>query len=135
MSRQVQDIAVWDYDGPQGSFGLELVESSTVNRSTARTRVKTMNRQRRPIAFQSGVKDVSITLSVIPETGKSTEVNWTKALDNDEYFTLVAEKGIDGLREQFQDCMVVSVNDSHNENGEARQEVSIEGLIAVEESV
>lgn len=129
MPRQVQDIAVWEYAGPQGSVELAMVEQSSIDRSKSRTKVKTMNRNRRPIAHQSGTAEVGITLTVVPELA-NPEVDWLKAWNDDEVFTLVGEKGLEGAREKFSDCMVESVNDSHNENGEARQEVQISALVA-----
>ena len=53
MSRAVQDIAIIDYNGPQGSVELETVESSNITRTKSKTRVKTMNRRRRPIRFNT----------------------------------------------------------------------------------
>ena len=129
MARSMQDILIVDYDGPQGSRELSTVESASVNRTKSRSRVKTMNRERRAIAFQSGTEEVSVTLSVIPEK-LDAEVDWRRAWDLDEVFKLTVEKGIDGHREAIIDCMVVSANDSFNENGEARLEVEIEGLRA-----
>jgi hypothetical protein len=123
----MQDILVVDYSGPQGSVELETVESATVNRTKSRSRVKTMNRGRRAIAFQSGTEEVSVSLTVVPELG-DLEVDWRVAWDLDEIFALAIEKGLEGSREQIIDCMVVSVNDTFNEAGEARQEVEIEGL-------
>jgi len=132
MARAVQDILVLEYNGPQGNVELETVESSTLNRSKSRTRIKTMNRGRQAIAFQSGVEEVSMTLTVVPEL-QNPEVDWVLAWKNDELFELVGEKGIDGKRELIQDCIVSDVNDTHNENGEARQEVSVEGLVSLDE--
>jgi len=132
MSRQVQDILVVDYDGPQGSIELATCEAATVNRTKSKTRVKTMNRSRRPIAFQTGTEEVSVSLTIVPEL-TSPEVDWVQAWKADEEFTLVIEKGLNGTREQIQDCQVSDVNDTYNENGEARQEVSVEGLSPVQE--
>ena len=125
--RTMQDVAIVDYDGPQGSVELQTVESATVNRSKPRNRVNTMNRGRRAIAFQSGTEVVTVSLTVIPEKG-DPEVDWRRAWENDEVFSLAIEKGIEGKREQVIDCMVASVNDSFSESGEAREEVEIEGL-------
>jgi hypothetical protein len=127
MSRAMQDILVIDYNGPQGSKELETVESASVNRNKSRSRVKTMNRQRRSIGFQSGTEEVTISLSVIPEK-LDPEIDWVKAWREDEEFSLAIEKGLGGRREQLIGCLVVSVNSSHNENGEARDEVEVEGL-------
>lgn len=132
MSRAVQDILVVDYNGPQGNKELSTVESSTLNRAKTRSRVSTMNRVRRAIAFQSGVEEVEVTLTVVPEL-VDPEVNWVQAWKNDEEFLLTVEKGVGGVREQIVDCIVASVNDTTNEAGEARQEVSIMGLSAIEE--
>lgn len=128
----LQSIMIVEYSGDQGSFELSSVESSEIARSKTRTRAKVMKRDRRPIGWQFGTEEVSATLTVIPELQVS-EVNWQKAWKDDEIFLLVFEKGLDGIREQLQDCVVVSVNDSANENGEARIEVSIEGLASIEE--
>lgn len=125
----MQDILIVDYSGPQGSVELSTAESANVNRSKSRSRVKTMNRQRRAIAFQSGTEEVSVSLTIIPEKGDQ-EVDWRVAWDLDEIFTLAIEKGLEGKREQIIDCIVADVNDTFNENGEARQEVTIEGLRA-----
>jgi hypothetical protein len=132
MSRAMQDIAVVDYDGPQGSKELSTVESASINRTKPKSRVKTMNRSRRAIGMQTGTEEVSISLTVVPEL-ENTEVNWLQAWKDDEEFTLTIEKGIDGTREQIQDCQVSDVNDSFSESGEARQEISIEGISAIEE--
>jgi len=129
MARDMQDILIVDYSGPQGSVELSTAESANVNRSKSRSRVKTMNRQRRAIAFQSGTEEVSVSLTIIPEKGDQ-EVDWRVAWDLDEIFTLAIEKGLEGKREQIIDCIVADVNDTFNENGEARQEVTIEGLRA-----
>lgn len=130
MARKVQDIAVIEYNGPQGSVELETVESATINRTKSRSRVKTMNRQRKAIAFQTGTEEVSVTLTVVPETFNA-EVNWEQAWKLDEEFQLTVEKGLDGSREIITDCLVSDVNDTFNENGEARKEISIEGLLAI----
>ncbi len=127
MAREMQDILIIDYSGPQGSVELETVESANVNRSKSRARVKTMNRNRRSIAFQSGTEEVSVSLTVVPEKGDQ-EVDWRVAWDLDEIFALAMEKGLNGKREQIIDCIVADVNDTFNEAGEARQEVTIEGL-------
>ena len=132
MSRQVQDILVLDYNGPQGNVELTTVESATFNRTKTKARVKTMNRGRRAIAFQTGTEEATVTLTVVPEL-VDPEVNWVKAWKDDEEFLLTVEKGLDGVREQLQDCQVSDVNDTFNEAGEARQEVTIEGLVPVEE--
>jgi hypothetical protein len=132
MSRLVQDIMVADYAGPQGNFELNTVESATLNRTKSKSRVKTMNRQRRAIAFQTGTPEVTLTLTVVPELA-NTEVNWVQSWNLDEEFTMTIEKGLGGVREQVQDCQVSDVNDTFNENGEARQEVTIEGLLPIEE--
>jgi hypothetical protein len=128
MARNAQDVLILDYSGPQGNFELQLVESCTVNRSKSKARVKTMNRQRRALAFQTGTQEVTLTLTVIPETGEQTEVDWITAWTNNEQFFLVGEKGLGGIREQFHDCEVSDVNDTFNEAGEARQEVTVEAL-------
>ncbi len=132
MSRQVQDILVVDYDGPQGNVELTTVESATLNRTKSKARVKTMNRGRRAIAFQTGTEEVQLTLTVVPEL-VDPEVNWVTAWKDDEEFTITVEKGLNGVREQLQDCQVSDVNDTFNEAGEARQEVTIEGLTPLEE--
>lgn len=132
MGRSMQDIMIVDYSGPQGSVELTTVESATLNRTKSRTRAKTMNRTRRPIGWQSGVEEATLTLTVIPELVKP-EVNWVQAWKQDEEFTCTMEKGLDGVREQVQDCIVSDVNDTFNEAGEARQEVTVEGLVAIEE--
>ena len=130
MASQVQDIAVLEDNGPQGSVELETVESATVNRTKSRARVKTMNRQRRAIAFQTGTEEVSISLTVVPELF-NPEVNWEQAWKEDEEFQLTIEKGLDGGRAIITDCLVSDVHDTFNENGEARKEVSIEVLLAI----
>ncbi len=132
MSRQVQDILVLDYNGPQGNVELTTVESATFNRTKTKARVKTMNRGRRAIAFQTGTEEASLTLTVVPEL-VDPEINWVKAWKNDEEFTMTLEKGLDGVREQAQDCQVSDVNDTFNEAGEARQEVTVECLVPIEE--
>jgi len=132
MAATVQDIAVWDYNGPQGSRELQFVESSSINRTKSRSRVKTMNRSRRALAFQSGTEEVSVSFTVVPQH-TNPEVDWIKAWRNDELFDLTAERGLDGAREKIRDCIVSDVSDSHNENGEARQEVTIEGLVTRDE--
>lgn len=132
MARKVQQILLVEYSGPQGSRELETVEDATINRTKPKNKVKTMNRERVPIAHQSGTMDVGVTLTVIPEL-VDPEVNWFKAWDDDEVFTLVIEKGLDGVREQITDCEVSDVNNTANEDGAARLEVTISGLIAREE--
>ena len=132
MAIPFQDIAVWEYAGPQGSKELRTIESSSIDRSKSRSRVNTMNRSRRAIGIQSGTEEVGLTLTVVPEL-VVTEVDWKLAWKNDEVFTLVVEKGLGGVREKISDCMVESVNDSHNEAGEARQEVTIVGLTTRDE--
>ena len=132
MSREMQDILVVDYNGPQGNVELTTIESATLNRSNPLTRVKTMNRARRAIAFQRGTREVTATLTVVPEK-LNPEVNWVRAQDQDEEFVLTVEKGLEGVREQLQDCKVSDVNDTFNENGEARQEVTVEALLNIEE--
>jgi len=127
MGREMQDILIVDYSGPQGSVELETVESANVNRSKSKSRAKTMNRQRRAIAFQTGTQEVSVSLTIIPEKGDQ-EIDWRKAWEDEEIFTLVIEKGLEGKREQIIGCEVSDVNDTYNEAGEAREEVSIEGL-------
>ncbi len=132
MSREMQDILVVDYNGPQGNVELTTIESATLNRTNPLTRVKTMNRARRAIAFQRGTREVTATLTVVPEK-TNPEVNWVRAQDRDEEFVLTVEKGLEGVREQLQDCKVSDVNDTFNENGEARQEVTVEALLNIEE--
>ncbi len=132
MSRLVQDIAVIDYQGPQGNKELTTIESANPSRTKSKARVKTMNRGRRAIAFQTGTKEVSMTLTVVPELG-DPEINWVQAWDDEEEFTLTVEKGLNGVREQFQDCQVSDVADTFNEAGEARQEVTVEALQNKEE--
>ncbi len=130
MARKVQDIAVLEYNGPQGSRELETVESATINRTKSKTRVKTMNRQRRSIAIQTGTEEAEVTLTIVPET-LNPEVNWVLAWKNDESFQLTAEKGLGGNREIFADCEISDVNDTFNESGEARQEVTIIVLVPI----
>ncbi len=132
MGTPVQNIAVIDYSGPQGTRELSTVESSTLNRTKTKARVKTMNRTRRPIAFQTGTEEVEVTLTVVPEL-LNPEVNWVQAWKNDEVFRLTVEKGISGVRESVFDCEVQDVNDTHNEAGEARQEVTVMGLRTIEQ--
>ncbi len=132
MSRKVQDILIVDYNGPQGSKELETVEDATINRSKPRSKTKTMNRARVPIGFQTGTEDVNVTLTVVPEL-LNPEIDWHKAWKDDEEFALVVEKGIGGVREQIIDCMVADINDTHNEGGESRQEITVEGLISKNE--
>ncbi len=129
MSRKVQSILIVDYNGPQGSKELTTVEDATINRSKPKTKVKTMNRDRVPIAFQTGTEDVNVSMTVIPELS-DPEIDWHQAWKNDEEFTLVIEKGLEGTREQITDCQVSDVNDTANENGDARIELTIEGLIS-----
>ena len=130
MARAVQDIAIIEYNGPQGSVELETVESATLNRTKSKTRVKTMNRRRRAIAFQTGTQEATVTLTIIPELA-NPEVDWVLAWNNDEAFQLTFEKGLDGNREIMTDCEISDVNDTFNENGEARQEVSVEVLVPI----
>lgn len=130
--RQVQDILVVDYNGPQGSVELQMCESADVSRTKSRSRVKTMNRTRRALAIQSGTEEVGVSLTIVPEL-VNPEVDWRKAWDKDEVFTLVIEKGLNGRREQILDCMVESVNDSYSESGEARESVEVIGLRALPE--
>ena len=132
MSRLVQDILVIDYNGPQGNVELATVESANLNRTKSKGRVKTMNRARRAIAFQTGTEEVNMTLTVVPEL-VDLEVNWVKSWKDEEEFSLTVEKGLNGRREQVQDCQVSDVNDTFNEAGEARQEITVEGLAAIEE--
>jgi len=127
-----QEISVIDYSGPQGSVELEYCEGATINRQTSKSRVKTMNRDRRAIGMQSGTPDVSVTLTIIPQLG-TPEVDWHQAWHRKEVFSLTAEKGIDGIRELIQGCEVTSINDTYSESGEARQEVSVEALFSVNE--
>ena len=129
MARKVQQIIIVDYSGPQGSRELSTIEDVQVNRSKPRTKTKTMNRDRVPIAFQTGTEDVNVSLTVIPEL-VNPEVDWHKAWKEDEEFTLVVEKGINGTREQLVDCMVADINDSANENGDSRLEVTVEALVS-----
>lgn len=132
MARAVQQILLVEYDGPQGSKELETVEDANVNRSKPKNKVKVMNRSRSPIAHQTGTEDVNVTLTVVPEL-VDPEINWHQAWKNDEIFTLVIEKGLDGIREQIVDCEVSDVNNTANEDGAARLEVTISGLISIEE--
>lgn len=134
MSRSVQDILVVDYNGPQGNVELSTVEAATLNRTKSKSRVKTMNRLRRSIAFQTGTEEVEVSLTVVPEL-LNPEVNWVQAWKDDEEFLLTVEKGLGGVREQVIDCQVSDVNDTYNENGEARQEVTVMGLVSQEEPV
>lgn len=127
-----QDIAIVDYSGPQGTVELQHVESANINRQKNKARVKTMNRQRRAIGMQTGTAEVSVTLTVIPVVGKP-EVDWHKAWANDEVFDLVVERGLEGVRELISGCEVSSIGDSYSESGEAREEVSIEGLVSIDE--
>lgn len=129
MSRKVQDLLIVDYNGPQGSKELETVEDASINRSKPRTKTKTMNRARVPIGFQTGTEDVNVTLTIIPEL-VDPEIDWHKAWKEDEEFQLTIEKGLDGVREQIVDCMVADINDTANEGGESRTEVTVEGLIS-----
>ena len=129
MARKVQSILIVDYNGPQGSKELTTVEDATINRSKPKTKVKTMNRDRVPIGFQTGTEDVNVSMTVIPEL-LNPEIDWHKAWKDDEEFTLVIEKGLEGVREQITDCQVSDVNDTANENGDARIELTIEGLIS-----
>ena len=127
MGRKVQDIVVLEYSGDQGSVELETVEAATINRSKPKTRSKTMNRKRRAIAMQTGTPEVTLTITVIPEL-LDPEVDWELAWNNDEVFLMTAEKGLNGSRELITDCEVSDVNDTFNENGEARKEITIEAL-------
>lgn len=127
-----QDICIVDYSGPQGSKELQLVESANVTRQKNKARVKTMNRQRRAIGMQTGTADVSVTLTVIPDV-VDPEVDWHKSWSNDEVFSLTIEKGLDGVRELIQGCEVSSINNTYSESGEAREEISIEGLVSINE--
>jgi hypothetical protein len=129
MARKVQSILIVDYNGPQGSRELTTVEDATINRSKPRTKVKTMNRDRVPIAFQTGTEDVNVSMTIIPELN-DPEIDWHRAWKNDEEFQLVIEKGLEGTREQIVDCLVADINDTANENGDARIELTIEGLIS-----
>lgn len=129
MARKVQSVLIVDYNGPQGSRELATVEDATVNRSKPRNKVKTMNRDRVPIAFQSGTEDVNVSLTVVPEL-LNPEVDWHKAWKEDEEFTLTIEKGLNGVREQIVDCQVSDINDTANENGDSRLEITIEGLVS-----
>ncbi len=130
MARDVQDIAVIEYNGDQGSVELETVESATLNRTKSKARVKTMNRNRQAIAFQTGTQEATVTLTVIPEL-LNPEVDWDLAWQNDEKFLLTFEKGDGGNRELLTGCEISDVNDTFNEAGEARKEVSIEVLVAI----
>lgn len=132
MSRAVQQILIVEYNGPQGSKELETVEDANVTRSKPRNKVKTMNRSRTPIAHQTGTEDVGVTLTIIPEL-VNPEINWHKAWKDDEEFDLVIEKGLEGLREVIFDCQVSDVNNTANEDGAARLEVTISGLVSIEE--
>lgn len=132
MGTELQEILVVDYNGPQGSKELGEVDNADVSRTKSRKRVSTMNRKRRSIGFQSGTEEVSVSISVIPPK-HDPEVDWIKAWREDEEFSLVIEKGIDGKREQIIDCMVESANSSANEAGEARLAVEIIGLRTLDE--
>lgn len=129
MSRKVQSILIVDYNGPQGSKELVMVEDANINRSKPKTKVKTMNRDRVPIAHQTGTEDVTVTLTVIPEL-LNPEIDWHKAWKDEEEFQLTIEKGIGGIREQVVDCEVSDINDTANENGDARLSVEISALIS-----
>ena len=129
MARKIQSILIVDYNGPQGSRELSTVEDATVNRSKPRNKVKTMTRDRAPIGFQTGTEDVNVSMTVVPEL-VNPEIDWHKAWKEDEVFQLVIEKGLEGTREQIVDCMVADINDTANENGDARLELTIEGLIS-----
>jgi hypothetical protein len=124
--RDIEDIAVWDYEGPQGSKELDDVVDSNVTRRKSRTRVKTMNRRRRVLGMQSGTPEISISFNVKKNKGASMTVDWKRAWERDEVFNLTQEKGLDGLRERYIDCMVADCNDTHNENGEAMLSLTIE---------
>lgn len=132
MSRFVEDVLILDYSGPQGNVELEQVESATVNRTKSKTRVKTMNRRRAALAFQTGTEEVEISLTVVPEL-VDPEVNWISAWKNDEEFLLVGERGLNGTRETYRDCQISSCNNTYNENGEARLEVSVMALTSREQ--
>ena len=128
MSRNTQEICIFDYDGPQGSKELTRVESSTINRSKSKSRLDTMNRRRESVGFQSGTQEVSITLTIIPQL-IDPEVDWERAWLNEEIFNLAMEKGLEGRRELAINCEIESVNDTHNAAGEARQEVTIQATL------
>lgn len=132
MALKMQSIIVVEYNGPQGSRELSTVEDVSINRSKPRNKVKTMNRSRRAIGYQSGTEDVNATLTIVPEL-LDPEIDWHRAWKDDEVFTLLVEKGLDGIREQLIDCTVSDINDTANENGDARLEVSLEALRAVNE--
>ncbi len=129
MARKNQDILIVEYNGSQGSVELASVEDATINRSRPRSKVKTMNRARVPIGYQSGTEEVNVSLTVIPEL-TDPEVDWHRAWKDDEVFQLTIEKGLDGIREQLVDCMVADINNTSNEAGEAREEIQIEALLS-----
>lgn len=132
MARKVQDILIVEYNGPQGSIELTTVEDANITRSKPKNKVKTMNRAKAAIAMQTGTEDVSLTMTIVPEL-KNTEVDWHKAWKDNEVFTLVVERGLDGVREQMVDCECSDVNDTHNENGDSRQEITVQGLVSRQE--
>ena len=129
MSRKVQSILLVEYNGAQGSRELQMVEDASINRSKPKSKAKTMNRDRVPVAFQTGTEEVNVTLTVIPELA-NPEIDWHKAWKDEEEFQLTIEKGIDGVREQLVDCTVSDINDSANENGDSRLEITVEALIS-----
>lgn len=132
MARDLQDRAIVEYSGPQGSVELQTCTQLTVDRTKTTNRRAGMNRSKGSLGFQRGKQQVSLTLTIAPELG-DPEIDWVKAWRDDEYFTLVQEKGLDGERERFRDCIVESVNDSYDDDGNAQLEVSVQATEEIQE--
>lgn len=127
MARELQDRAIVEYSGPQGSVELQTCTQARVSRSKTTNRRAGMNRSSGALGFQRGKEQVSGSLTIAPELG-DPEVDWRKAWKDDEVFELVIEKGLDGKREQLVDCMVESVDDDFDDDGNATLEVSFQAL-------
>lgn len=122
--RDLQDILILEYNGPQGAVILDTPQQATINRSKERRVVHAMRPGRIPVGFQSGPQNVSISMTVTPEL-VDYEVDWVQAWLQDEVFGLTYEKGEGGLREHAPHCMVQDANSSADAEGNATLELEI----------
>ncbi len=126
MALDITEIALLEYTGPQGNIPFENAMSAELTRDYPRNAVKTMNRSRRAIAFQSGVPDFSISTTVKEERVLSgATVDWLQAANTNEVFSIVVEHGINGRREIFQSCVITAVSHSYDAEGDASLDVTI----------
>ena len=126
MSLPVVDIAPVTIQTSAGTKELRTIVEVTVDVKDPKAPVKTMNRNRRSIAFTRGVPEVDLTLSVVDLVGEP-EVDWEGLLFSGEEFMFTYEKGIGGKRNTVSPAVVSEISEPFKEDGVVRYSVKIIG--------